>query len=93
MDNVGAGNTPPQMFYGQGAFNLDLSVAKLFRITESKVFEIRAESFNTLNHFNPNNPNTTLTYNFNTDAQNNASFGTTQGAQVQARRMILSARF
>jgi len=92
-NTLGIGNTPPQLFYGPGAFNLDLSLAKIFRITEQKAFEIRAEAFNTLNHFNPSNPNTTLTYNFNTGAQVNASFGTIQGAQVQARRVILSARF
>jgi hypothetical protein len=34
-----------------------------------------------------------LNYNFATVAQNNAAFGTMQGAQVQARRMILSVRF
>ena len=59
---------------------------------ETRTLEVRAETFNTLNHFNPGNPNTTLTYNFATGAQNNASFGTIGGAQVQARRVILSMR-
>jgi hypothetical protein len=60
------------------------------------------------NHFNPNNPNTTLTYNVAnaidsagridmskvTQAnQTNSNFGVITGAQVGARRMILSARF
>ena len=49
--------------------------------------------FNTFNHFNPNNPNSGLTYNFLNGAQTNASFGTIQGAQVQARRIILSLKF
>jgi hypothetical protein len=80
--------------YGPGAFNLDLSVAKQFRLgSESRILEFRAESFNTLNHFNPNNPNSSLTYNFVNGAQTNASFGTIGGAQVQARRTILSLRF
>jgi hypothetical protein len=66
------------------------------------------ESFNTLNHFNPNNPNTTLTYNVAgaIDAnqridmsrvtlanQTNSNFGVITGAQVGSRRMIMSVRF
>jgi hypothetical protein len=92
--SLGIGNTPPSFLYGPGAFNLDLAVAKQFHLgsSESRSIEIRAESFNTLNHFNPNNPNSSLTYNFVTGAQTNASFGTIGGAQVQARRMILSMR-
>ena len=94
INSLGIGNTPPALRYGTGLFNLDLSMAKLFQIgkVETRTLEFRAESFNTLNHFNPNNPNTTLTYNFATGAQNNASFGTIGGAQVQARRVILSMR-
>jgi hypothetical protein len=94
IDSLGIGNTPPSLFYGPGAVNFDWSVAKEFNLAREtrRTLEIRAEAFNTFNHFNPNNPNTSLTYNFNTGAQNNASFGTIQGAQVQARRVILSAR-
>ena len=94
INSLGIGNTPPSLRYGPGLFNLDLSMAKLFQIgkVETRTLEFRAETFNTLNHFNPGNPNTTLTYNFATGAQNNASFGTIGGAQVQARRVILSMR-
>jgi hypothetical protein len=63
------------------------------RIAEGKSLELRVETFNTLNHFNPNNPNTNLVYNFTSGAQTNAAFGTIQGAQVQARHVALSARF
>ena len=63
------------------------------RIAEGKALELRIETFNTLNHFNPNNPNTALTLNFTTGANTNAAFGTIQGAQIQARRVALSARF
>ncbi len=74
--------------------NFDLSLSKDFKLTENgKNLEFRVESFNTFNHFNPSNPNTSLTYNFNTGAQTNASFGVISGAQVQARRTILSLRF
>jgi hypothetical protein len=92
-ESLGIGNTPPTLFFGPGAFNLDLSAAKEFRVAERKSLEIRAESFNTLNHMNPNNPNSSLTWNFTTGAQTNANFGRISGAQVGARRVILSARF
>ena len=92
-DSLGIGNTPPTIAYGPGVFNLDFSLAKEFRFAETRRLEFRVETFNTLNHFNPSNPNTSLTYNFATGAQTNASFGVITGAQVQARRAILSARF
>jgi hypothetical protein len=62
------------------------------QIKEKATLEFRIETFNLLNHFNPNNPNTTLTYNFSTGAQVNAAFGTIQGAQVDPRRVVMSAR-
>ncbi len=91
--SLGIGNTPPDLLWGPGAFNLDLSVGKQFPVAEGRSLEIRAESFNTLNHFNPGNPNTTITRHFTTGAQTNASFGIISGAQVGSRRVILSARF
>jgi hypothetical protein len=66
INSLGIGNTPPTIAYGPGAYNLDLSLAKQFRIAEQKTLEFRVESFNTFNHFNPSNPTTanlTLTYN------------------------------
>jgi len=95
IDSLGIGNTPQTLFYGPGVVNMDFSLAKQFPFgkDERKLLECRAESFNTFNHFNPNNPNTGLTYNFTTGAQTNANFGTITGAQVQARRTILSLRF
>jgi hypothetical protein len=92
-NSLGIGNTPPSLFYGPGMWNLDFSLAKMTRIAEGKTLELRVETFNTLNHFNPSNPNTSLTWNFATGAQTNAPFGTIQSAQVQARRTVLSARF
>ncbi len=94
INSLGIGNTPPNLMYGPGLVNFDLSFAKNIRLDSegSKMLELRTEMFNTFNHFNPNNPNTGLAYNFSTGAQNNASFGLIQGAQVQARRMVLSAR-
>jgi hypothetical protein len=92
-NSLGIGNTPPTLFYGPWMWNLDLSLAKITRIAEGKTLELRVETFNTLNHFNPANPNNLLTYNFATGAQTNAAFGTIQSAQVDPRRAVLSARF
>lgn len=92
IDSLGIGNTPPTIAYGPGVFNLDFSLAKVFKIRESMGLEFRVETFNTLNHFNPGNPNTSLNYNVATGAQTNASFGTIQSAQVQARRSVMSLR-
>jgi hypothetical protein len=92
-NSLGIGNTPPTLFYGPWLWNVDLSLAKMTRVAENKTLEIRIETFNTLNHFNPSNPNTTLTYNFTSGAQTNAAFGTIQSAQIDPRRVVLSARF
>ncbi len=92
-DSLGIGNTPPSLFYGFGLFNIDWSVAKEIPMGEGRHLELKAEMFNVLNHFNPNNPNTGLTYNFNTGAQTNSAFGIIGGAQVQSRRTVLSLRF
>jgi hypothetical protein len=91
-NSLGIGNTPPTLFYGPWLWNLDLSLAKMTRITERATLELRVETFNTLNHFNPSNPNTSLTLNFASGANTNAPFGTIQSAQVQARHAALSAR-
>ncbi len=93
-DSFGIGNTPPSLFYGPGLINLDWNLMKEFNVgKEGRVLELRLEMFNALNHFNPNNPAASLNYNFTTGAQTNANFGVIQGAQVQARRTVLSARF
>jgi hypothetical protein len=43
------GNVPRRFFYGPGINNVDLTLAKLLRITESKSFEFRLEGFNVFN--------------------------------------------
>ena len=91
-NSLGIGNTPPTLFYGPWLWNLDMSLAKMTRIKEKVTLEMRVETFNTLNHFNPSNPNSSLTLNFATGANTNAAFGTIQSAQVQARHLALSAR-
>jgi hypothetical protein len=93
--SLGIGNTPPTLLYGPGVANIDLALAKEFRVggSETRALEIKVETFNTFNHFNPNNPNTSLTLNFATGANTNAQFGTVSSAQISARRSILSLRF
>lgn len=105
-NSLGIGNTPPTLTYGPGVQTIDLSVYKDFKVGgEGRVLQIKAEAFNVLNHFNPGAPNTTLALNFATGANTNSQFGTISpssstvsgvqygGAQVQARHMVLSARF
>ena len=91
-NSLGIGNTPPTLTYGPGVFNLDLALSKEVSITERVKLELKGESFNVLNHFNPSNPNTTLNLNFSTGANTNAAFGTITSAQLDSRRFILSAK-
>ncbi|HWB96241.1 MAG TPA: hypothetical protein VG672_06050, partial [Bryobacteraceae bacterium] len=96
-NSFGLGNTPLTLMYGPGFENADLSLSKVISLgKESRTLEFRAEVFNTLNHFNPANPsaaNTTVTYNFTTNAQTNTNLGAITSAQNTARHMALSLRF
>jgi hypothetical protein len=49
-------------------------------------------AYNIINHFNPGNPNTSLTYNYNTGAQTNTAFGTITTQSGNPRRITLSLR-
>jgi len=101
--SFGIGNTPLALTYGPGFENADISMSKEFRMgKETRVLQFRAETFNTLNHMNPGNPGTTLTYNYQTLANNNfqytpaaqttAGFGVITGVANPARRLALSLR-
>ena len=50
------GNVPRNYWRGPGFFNVDMTVAKVFHITEQKLVEFRAEFFNLLNKANFANP-------------------------------------
>jgi hypothetical protein len=54
------GDSGRNIIHGPGFQNWDLSIFKIFPISESKRFEFRAEFFNAFNHLNPQfaNPNT-----------------------------------
>jgi hypothetical protein len=92
-NSLGIGNTPPTLMYGPGLFDMDLALAKEFRVKETQTLEFKVETFNTFNHFNPNNPDTTLSLNFATGANTRAQFGTITGSQINARRAVLSLRY
>jgi hypothetical protein len=51
------GNCAPRAFHGPGLGIADVSLFKVFKLTESKRLEFRAEFFNALNHPNFSQPN------------------------------------
>jgi Carboxypeptidase regulatory-like domain/TonB-dependent Receptor Plug Domain len=87
------GNMPPILTYGPGMELFNLSLLKEFRIREGQKLEFKIESTNALNHFNPANPNMTITRNYVTGANTNAAFGSIQGTQFQSRRAVVSVRY
>jgi hypothetical protein len=87
------GNAPRNLTYGPGLELFNLSLMKVVKIHENHRLEFKLESTNALNHFNPANPNMTITRNYNTGANTNSAFGTIQGTQFQSRRAILSLRY
>ncbi len=52
------GNAGTGILTGPSLKNMDFSLTKTFRVTESKAFDFRAEVFNILNHPNFGSPNT-----------------------------------
>ena len=93
--SLGIGNTPPTLFLGPGFANFDFSLMKDVRLgTDGKrTLEFRAEAYNVLNHFNPGNPNTSLSLNYSNGANTNANFGSITTAVGQARHMSLAVKF
>jgi hypothetical protein len=55
------GTSGVNVLTGPKFFNLDTGVLKDFKVSESKRFQLRFESFNILNHANLNNPDGTVT--------------------------------
>jgi hypothetical protein len=92
--SLGIGNTPPTLTYGPGVENVDLSLYKDVKVWgENKILTFKIEAFNALNHFNPSNPNSGLTLNFNTGANTNSAFGTITSAALPSRHAVVSVRF
>ena len=57
---------------GPMTWNLDIALSRRLQLGENKRIELRAEAFNVLNKFRPNDPNSTL---------NNVNFGRITSAQ------------
>jgi hypothetical protein len=87
------GNMPANLTNGPGLELFNLALQKEFRVRENQRLQFKVEATNAFNHFNPANPNMTITRNYNTGANTNAAFGTIQSAQYQSRRAILSVRY
>ncbi len=54
------GNAGRSLIPGPGAWNFDVALSRLFRITERQHVDFRAEAFNLFNHARFGNPNTTM---------------------------------
>jgi hypothetical protein len=107
VNSLGIGNEQPTVTYGPGVEVVDLNVFKQFHVFgEGKILELRFQAFNALNHFNPGNPNTSLSINCAPvngactagGANTNSAFGTITnpagGAGVLAsRKGVVSLRF
>jgi hypothetical protein len=92
--SLGIGNTPPTLFFGPGLENFDFTLLKDMRLgKESRMLEFRIEAYNVFNHFNPGNPNTSLSLNYANGANTNANFGSITASTGQPRRVALAMKF
>lgn len=55
------GSLPRNAFRGPGAVNVDMALAKKFKIREQASLELRVDAFNLFNHTNFSNPDTAIT--------------------------------
>lgn len=92
---AGIGNLGRSTVRAPGDVDLDIGIARRFRIAERSAFQLRLEAFNSLNHTNLSSPNTSLSATVNSSGQaywNSPSFGLITGAR-SARFLQLVARF
>jgi hypothetical protein len=78
------GNMGQNVFSGPGLVTFDSSVFRTFPIRESMTFQFRMDAFNTLNHPNFSNPDSTLT---------DASFGQVTSTTGSARTLQFAGVF
>ncbi len=88
--NQGFGNARKDTVIGPGRVNFTTSLYKSFAITERAHVELRFESFNTFNHFEPNGMQTALGLDNNLQPNNN--FGQITSAQ-DPRNLELGGKF
>jgi hypothetical protein len=102
VTSLGLGNEQPTVTYGPGVENTDFSLFKRIPVWgENKTLEFRIQAFNALNHFNPGNPNTSLSINcspvngtcISNGANTNSAFGQITSAALPARHAVVSVRF
>lgn len=74
------GNAGANIIDGPNFWNLDASVMKIFRVSESKVFQLRGELFNALNHPNWGDPG--LGYGTATFGRVTSTTGDPRNAQI-----------
>ena len=79
------GDAQTGIIRGPGQYVFNMALFKDFHFTEKDFVEFRAEAFNTFNHTNPGNPNTTL---------GNANFGkVTSAADPRILELALRVKF
>jgi hypothetical protein len=79
------GHTPRNFMRGPGLVNMDFSLFKNFNFTERYKLQFRWETFNTLNHPNFNNPNSTF-------VPGSANFGNITSTATDMRQMQLALK-
>lgn len=86
------GNAGPNILYGPGVNNWDLSLTKRFKFSESRTLAFRGEAFNAFNHTQFSGVYATANFNPTTGAQIDPTFGLPNAAR-NPRNIQLSARF
>jgi hypothetical protein len=80
------GTTRSNAFTGPSFYNIDFSIFKEFHVNEATYFQLRAESFNVLNHPQFDNPG-------NLNFTNSANFGQITGVRNGGRILQLAGKF
>jgi hypothetical protein len=80
------GNSPVDAIWGPGSWTFDAGVFRDFKLHEKVAMQYRFESYNTMNHFNLNNPVTTF-------AQANFGKVTSKGGSPRNLQMALRFTF
>jgi hypothetical protein len=83
-NGTGYGNSGAGIVRGPDQNNIDLSIAKTFKVAERHSFEFRAEFFNALNHVQYSTPGTTF---------GTASFGVIGSTSVAARLIQFGLKY
>jgi hypothetical protein len=87
------GTLPRNAFRGPGATNVDLAIAKKFKIRERATLELRGDAFNVFNHTQFANPDTTisdLTFGQITNTANNGDPNLPGGPRILQVALHLS---